>query len=101
MHLRITNSRPQHSMFSALVSDQQVRLSSITNTQGSPHNRLSILASQNSCMHVRFCNLPLMEEIMNTQSIPLSPPLLASTGPTGSTIFVYSLPPLISESLAP
>src|SRR5665647_2870706 len=70
MHLRITNNRPQHSMFSALVSTPQVRLGSITNTQGAPHNRLSILASQNPCMHVRFCNLPLVEVIMKPQSTP-------------------------------
>jgi transposase len=57
-------------MFSALVSNQQVRLSLLTNTQGSPSNRLSILASQNSCMHVHLSNLSLMEEIMNCQSIP-------------------------------
>jgi len=70
MHLRITNIRPEHSMFPALVSNLQVRLSSLTNTQGSPSNRLSILASQNSGMHVRICNLPLSEVIMKPQSNP-------------------------------
>jgi hypothetical protein len=34
MHLRITNSFPQHSMFFALVSNPQVRLGLLTNTQG-------------------------------------------------------------------
>lgn len=52
MLLRVTNSRPEHTMFTALVSNPQVRLSSLTNTQGSPHHRLAILASQNSGMHV-------------------------------------------------
>jgi transposase len=57
-------------MFSALVSNQQVRLSLLTNTQGSPRNRLSILASQNSGMHVLICNLPPSEVIMKPQSNP-------------------------------
>ena len=57
-------------MFSALVSNPQVRLGSLTNTQGSPQYRLSILASQNPCMHVCFCKPPFMEAIMNTQSTP-------------------------------
>src|SRR5665811_1199977 len=68
MYLRITNNRHQHSMFTALISNPQVRLGSLTNTQGAPHNRLSILSSQNPCMHVHICNLPLVEAIMNTQS---------------------------------
>ena len=55
-------------MFTALISNPQVRLGSLTNTQGAPHNRLSILSSQNPCMHVHICNLPLVEAIMNTQS---------------------------------
>lgn len=68
MHLRVTNSRPEHSMFSALVSNPQVRLGSLTNTQGSPRNRLAILASQNSGMHVLICNLALAEVMMKPQS---------------------------------
>ena len=35
-------------MFTASVSNPQVRLGSITNTQGSPLHRLTILPSQNS-----------------------------------------------------
>jgi len=68
MHLRITNNRHQHSMFSALASNPQVRLGSLTNTRGAPHKRLSILSSQNPCMHVYFCNPILVEMIMNPQS---------------------------------
>ena len=64
MHLRVTNNRPKHSMFTLLVSNPQVRLGSLTNTQGSPHNRLAILASQNSGMHVLICNLALAEVMM-------------------------------------
>ena len=59
MALRVTNNRPKHSMFTLLVSTPRVRLGSLTNTQGSPHNRLAILASQNSGMHVLICNLAL------------------------------------------
>lgn len=55
-------------MFTALISNPQVRLGSLTNTQGVPLNRLSILSSQNPCMHVHIYNLPLVEAIMNTQS---------------------------------
>jgi transposase len=55
-------------MFSLLVSNPQVRLGSLTNTQGSPHNRLAILASQNSGMHVLICNPVLAEVMMNPQS---------------------------------
>jgi hypothetical protein len=47
MHWGITNNRPEHTMFSALVSNFPVRLGSLTNTQGVPHCWLSILASQN------------------------------------------------------
>ena len=36
-------SRPKHSMFTASASSSQVRLSSITNTQGSPSNRLTYI----------------------------------------------------------
>jgi transposase len=57
-------------MFTALASSPQVRLGSLTNTQGVPRNRLTILSSQNPCMHVRICNLPLMEVIMKSQSNP-------------------------------
>ncbi len=64
MHLPVTNNRPKHSMFTLLVSNPQVRLGSLTNTQGSPHNRLAILASQNSGMHVLICNLALAGEVM-------------------------------------
>jgi transposase len=70
MHLRITNIRHQHSMFTALISNPQVRLGSLTNTQGVPRNRLSILSSQNSGMHVHICNLPLVEVIMKSQTTP-------------------------------
>ena len=38
--------------FTALLSNPQVRLRSITNTQGSPSHRLTILPSQNASMHV-------------------------------------------------
>jgi hypothetical protein len=55
-------------MFSLLVSNPQVRLGSLTNTQGSPHSRLAILASQNSGMHVLICNPVLAEVMMNPQS---------------------------------
>ncbi len=55
-------------MFPALVSSLQVRLGSLTNTQGAPFSRLSILFSQNPCMHVRFCNPQRVEVIMNTPS---------------------------------
>jgi transposase len=68
MHLRVTNIRPEHAMFTALVSNSQVRLGSLTNTQGSPHNRLAILASQNSGMHVLICNLAFAEVMMKPQS---------------------------------
>jgi transposase len=57
-------------MFSLLISNLQVRLGSLTNTQGAPHNRLSILSSQNPCMHVCICNLPFMEVIMKSQTTP-------------------------------
>src|SRR5450759_1279183 len=70
MHLRITNNRHQHSMCPALISNPQVHLGSLTNTQGAPHNQRSILSSQNPCMHVHICNLPLMEVIMKSQSTP-------------------------------
>ncbi len=36
-------NRPKHSMFTASTSSSQVRLSSITNTQGSPSNRLTYI----------------------------------------------------------
>jgi Transposase len=55
-------------MFPALISNPQVRLGSLTNTQGAPRNRLTILSSQNPCMHVHVCNLPLMEVITKSQS---------------------------------
>ena len=57
-------------MFSSSASNLQVRLGSLTNTQGAPRNRLTILSSQNPCMHVCICNLPLMEVIMNSLSTP-------------------------------
>ena len=69
MHLRITNIRHQHSMFTALISNPQVRLGSLTNTQGAPHNRLLYIVFVEP-MHVRFCNLPLAEVIMKPQSTP-------------------------------
>ncbi len=34
MRLQATNNVPKHEMFTALVSSPQVRLSSLTNTQG-------------------------------------------------------------------
>jgi len=40
--------RPQHAMFTALVSRLWVRLNSSTNTQGMPSYRPSILPSQSS-----------------------------------------------------
>jgi transposase len=55
-------------MFPALVSSLQVRLGSLTNTQGAPPNRLSILSSQNPCLHVYFCHSLFVETIMNPQS---------------------------------
>ncbi len=36
-------NRPKHSMFTAFASSSQVRLSSTTNTQGSPSNRLTYI----------------------------------------------------------
>jgi len=42
-------------MFAALVSSRPVRLSSSTNTQGSPSNRLAILASPSLSTQVAFC----------------------------------------------
>ncbi len=44
--------RPEHSMFTELVSSPWVRLRSSTNTQGSPSNRLAILPSQNASSRV-------------------------------------------------
>lgn len=55
MHLRITNSRPEQTMFSALVSNPRLRLSSLKTTQGPLRHRLAILASQSSSMHVLIC----------------------------------------------
>src|SRR5260370_317167 len=47
--------RPEHSMFTELVSSPWVRLRSSTNTQGSPSNRLTILPSQNASSHIPDC----------------------------------------------
>ena len=44
----LRTSRPQHSMFTALLSSPRVRLGSSTNTQGMPSCRPPILPSQNS-----------------------------------------------------
>jgi hypothetical protein len=46
-------------MFAALASSQQLRLRPITNTQGTPSDRLSILASQGSSTQVSFAVDPL------------------------------------------
>ena len=36
MYLQATNKLPEHEMFTGLSSSPQVRLSSLTNTQGKP-----------------------------------------------------------------
>ncbi len=46
---------PKHSMLAFTVPNPRVRLSSSTNTQGVPRDRLPITASQNSSSHV-LCN---------------------------------------------
>jgi hypothetical protein len=43
---------PKHSMLNFTVPNPRVRLGSTTNTQGLPHYRLPIMASQNSSSHV-------------------------------------------------
>src|SRR6185369_16221379 len=57
--LRIT--RPKHPMFTALISNSQVRLSATTNTQGLPLHRLSILPSQRPSRHIPYRYLSTSE----------------------------------------
>jgi hypothetical protein len=66
MHWEITNIRPEHPMFSALASNFPVRLGSLTNTQGMPHCRLPILASQNLARmsHSATLRIPFLEGMM-------------------------------------
>ena len=60
MHPRTTNNRHKHTMFAALASSPQVRLSSITNTQGASRNRLTYIAFAElvACMS-RWITIPL------------------------------------------
>ncbi len=55
-------------MFTALASSLQVRLSSLTNTQGLPHNRLTYIAFAEfkACMSL-LLNLPLWRRVMQTE----------------------------------
>ena len=48
-------------MFTALISNSQVRLSATTNTQGLPLHRLSILPSQRSSRHIPYAYLSTSE----------------------------------------
>ena len=55
-------------MFTALASSPQVRLSSLTNTQGLPHKRLTYIAFAEfkACMSL-LLNLPLWRGVMQTE----------------------------------
>jgi len=55
-------------MFTALASSPQVRLSSLTNTQGLPHNRLTYIAFAEfkACMSL-LLNLPFWRQVMQTE----------------------------------
>ena len=57
-------------MFAALVSSPQVRLSSITNTQGLPLHRLTYIAFAELKLHIPFRIITLLEPSMKLESQP-------------------------------
>jgi len=98
--------KPQHAMLPNIFSNPRVRLHSLTNTQGLPLYRLSIMPSQNASMHIPsplfcirwevthvvniargICCLPL-KKVTTTLTAPLRACVRPSDGTerTGATV---------------